>query len=219
MLLAKLAACVRAARCVVVSFFNWISCLSTVTTCPQVRFLSRPLLHDRPSSLPPAVPHSCLSLYVPLRSVHFLYSSVTVTAMQCLTVATCHCYGYAVPHSGHLSLLRLCSASQWPPVTVTAMQCLTVATCHCYGYAVPHSGHLSLLRLCSASQWPTLTVTAMQCLTVATCHCYGYAVPHSGHSCVPIFFLSVSFLFLKQRHLVSSLSHFFVSSIRFLYLS
>ena len=179
MLLAKLAACVRAARCVVVSFFNWISCLSTVTTCPQVRFLSRPLLHDRPSSLPPAVPHSCLSLYVPLRSVHFLYSSVTVTAMQCLTVATCHCYGYAVPHSGHLSLLRLCSASRWSPVTVTAMQCLTVATCHSYGYAVPHS----------------------------------------GHSCVPIFFLSVSFLFLKQRHLVSSLSHFFVSSIRFLYLS
>ena len=45
------------------------------------------------------VPYSCLSLYIPLRSVSFLHS-------KCFP--DCYCYGYAVPHSDHSCVITFC---------------------------------------------------------------------------------------------------------------
>ena len=72
-----------------------------------------------PSTLPLALPHSCLSLYVPLRLVSFLHP-------KCFPDCYCYCYRYCY---------RYC-------------YCYCYRYCYCYCCAVPHSGHCCVATFC-----------------------------------------------------------------------
>jgi len=94
--------------------------LSTVTTYPHIQFInchhvSPHAVYQLSPRVPTCsfchslscmsvlftlvVPYSCLSLYIPLRSVSFLHS-------KCFP--DCYCYGYAVPHSDHSCVITFC---------------------------------------------------------------------------------------------------------------